>query len=304
MRYDALEYYRKHSWVTDIVTSKDLLDNLPESLEEIRSACQNVLIHKWILKYFGKQAYGVKFSDFEAIGRVPVDEYNLVTMREMVSVIRELKETPLNTPRVPLQKLIVNCRHYAVFFTSLLRERNIPARVRSGCAGYLEPRDSEYFMDHYVAEYWNQEEERWVLVDAQLDDGMMRNMGVTFDPCDVPREEFVVAGQIWNLYRNGKVNPDKYGIETYGGVDYLLFKVVNDVACLNKEEVLPWDAWGLGNRAYANLMPNEVFLIDRIAKLSADQGNNCFHELRYTYQNNESIRKPEDYTCGRWIIPS
>jgi hypothetical protein len=265
---DNLSYYTAQSWVTDPGESVDLFEGLLTEIEALRQVCQNIFVHKWVLKYNGKRAYGVDLSDFEAAGRTPADEYNQVTVREILAFLQEIDDAPLMSPRPPLSRVIGNCRHYAVMLTSILRHQGVPARARSGCAGYLEPRDPEFFVEHYITEYWNQDEERWILVDAQLDEGQIGDFGITFDPCDVLRDEFVMAGEIWRRYRAGEVNPDKYGIEGIVGPDYIKFKVVNDVAFLNKEEVLPWDGWGLGEKPLNELDEHELDLLDTLASLS------------------------------------
>ncbi|TFF68076.1 transglutaminase domain-containing protein [Candidatus Thorarchaeota archaeon] len=298
-----LSYYTQQSWVTDPGEFADLFEGLPTEIEALRKVCQNIFVHKWVLKYMGKSAYGVDFSDFEGAGRVSADEYNQVAVRETLGFLQEIGDAPLTSSRPPLSRVIGNCRHYAVMLTSILRHQGVPARARSGCAGYLEPRDPAFFVDHYVTEYWNQDEERWILVDAQLDEGQIGAFGIEFDPCDVPRDEFVVAGEIWTRYRAGEVNPDKYGIEGIVGPDYIKFKVVNDVAFLNKEEVLPWDGWGLGKKPLDELDESELNLLETLASLAILPSNEEFKEIREIYQRDNRVKKPEHYQSVRWEMP-
>ncbi|TFG06137.1 transglutaminase family protein [Candidatus Thorarchaeota archaeon] len=297
---DNLSYYAAQSWVTDPGESVDLFEGLPREIEPLRWVCQNIFVHKWVLKYNGKRAYGVDLSDFEAAGRTPADEYNQVKVSDTLQSLRDMDDTPLTSPRPPLSRVIGNCRHYAVMLTSTLRHQGVSARARSGCAGYLEPRDPEFFVDHYVTEYWNEDDGRWILVDAQLDEGQMEAFGIEFDPCDVPRDEFVVAGEIWRRYRADEVDPDKYGIEGMVGPDYIKFKVVNDVAFLNKEEVLPWDGWGLGEKPLNQLDEHELDLLDTLASLSIMPSGEEFREIRRIYQQDDRVRKPAGYESVRW----
>ena len=41
--------------------------------------------------------------------------------------------------RKPENRLILGCREYAIVLASVLKYRGIPARVRAGHAGYIEP---------------------------------------------------------------------------------------------------------------------------------------------------------------------
>ena len=85
----------------------------------------------------------------------------------------------------------------------------VPARARCGFGAYFLP---NHYEDHWVAEYWNAAEERWVLVDAQLDEFQRREMQVAFDPLDVPRDQFIVGGAAWKMCRSGVADPDSFGI--------------------------------------------------------------------------------------------
>ncbi len=80
----------------------------------------------------------------------------------------------------------------------MLRHLGIPARARCGFAKYFEP---DRHMDHWVVEYWNAEQQRWIFVDAQLDDLQQGKLHLPFDPLDVPREQFLTGGRAWQLCR-------------------------------------------------------------------------------------------------------
>ena len=48
-----------------------------------------------------------------------------------------------------------------------------------------------------MCEYWAEDEGRWVLVDAQLDELQCDVLKMSFDPLDVPRDQFIVGGKAW-----------------------------------------------------------------------------------------------------------
>ena len=94
--------------------------------------------------------------------------------------------------------------------------QGVAARARCGFGAYFE---KGKFIDHWVTEYWNESQQRWVLVDAQLDQRQRELFGIAFDPLDVPRDQFLVAGDAWQLCRGGKADPGAFGIlDMHGSV--------------------------------------------------------------------------------------
>jgi hypothetical protein len=125
-----------------------------------------------------------------------------------------------------------------------LREQGVPARARCGFGAYFAP---GRFEDHWVAEYWNTAEQRWVLVDAQLDNVQRSAFRIDFDPTDVPHEQFILAGDAWKQCRAGRADPDLFGLSTIKeqGLWWIAQNLIRDLASLNRLEMLPWDVWGI-----------------------------------------------------------
>ena len=74
---------------------------------------------------------------------------------------------PLATARPVEMRLVGICRHFTILLVAMLRAQGAPARARCGFGSYF---NSGRFEDHWVCEYWNAAEARWVLVDAQIDE--------------------------------------------------------------------------------------------------------------------------------------
>lgn len=74
--------------------------------------------------------------------------------------------TLMVTPGTVEKHLVGVCRHSNVLLAAMLRTQGVPARARCGFAGYFTPGK---FEDHWVCEYWDAAEKRWILVDAQID---------------------------------------------------------------------------------------------------------------------------------------
>lgn len=254
---DPLTYYTRHGLITDPAEHVGWFDDRPRALPELVQLVQGVMLH-----VFWAKSYGVTLTpDREA-------EAGYRRVARMLPRLRELDGRPLSVPRAPEHRLVGNCRSFSVLLASLLRRQGVPARARCGFGAYLRPGQYE---DHWVGEYWNVEERRWALVDAQLDQLQCDALGVAFDPLDVPREQFLVGGAAWALCRGGSVDPERFGIFDMHGRWFVRGNLVRDVAALNKVELLPWDGWGLIDRRDQELTPDDLELLDRAAALTAGE---------------------------------
>jgi len=200
----------------------------------------------------------------------------------------ELDPRPLSEPRAPDRRLVGTCRDYAALFAAVLRHHGIPARARCGFGRYFTP---GRFEDHWVGEYWNAGERRWVLVDAQIDDLQRQALSLTFDPLDLPREQFVTGGRAWQLCRAGEADPDLFGIFDMHGLWFVRGNLVRDLAALNRMELLPWDTWGLIEAADADLSPSDLAFLDRMASLSAGDAPE-FDVIRAAYERGPGLMVP------------
>lgn len=154
----------------------------------------------------------------------------------------------LDQPRQAEQRVVGTCRHFAVLSTALLRAVDVPARSRCGFASYFIPPKK---VDHWVVEYFSDEDERWVRVDPEYLD---RTTPGAASPHDLGRGEFVDAGEAWQLVRSGGGDPLSYGVfGTHNwGLGEIRGNAMRDLASLAvKLEMLPWDEWGPMADSYA-----------------------------------------------------
>ena len=203
--------------------------------------------------------------------------------------IVELDDRPLLEPRPPERRLVGNCRDYGVLLTAMLRSKGIPARTRCGFGTYFGP---GWYEDHLLCEFWNADVGQWIYVDAELDDVHRRALRFSFDPCSVPREQFLPGGMAWQMCRRGKADPNRFGYgDTVGGLPNIRGNLIRDLAFLNKVEILGWDYWGLIEAQDADLDEADLTLLDRAASLSL-AGNDSFSALRDLYQSDMRLRVP------------
>jgi hypothetical protein len=264
-----------------------LFDGLPASLPRLVAVVQGMLLHMhWA------EAYGVTLTDerkHEASIR-PVDE--------IVGQLLALDNSALDTAR-PLEKRVVStCRDYATLLCGMLRHQGVPARARCGFGAYFL---SDRYEDHWICEYWNTGLARWAMVDAQLDAFQRDALGIAFDPLDVPPDQFILAGQAWQMCRAGQADPQKFGIFEWHGLWFVRGNLVRDFLSLNKIEILPWDGgWGYlahwEDEADPQHPPDSMAapLMDRVAELTLTV-DDTLDELQAMYAADDGFHVPAEW---------
>jgi hypothetical protein len=207
-----------------------LFDGLPGEPGALAKTVQGLLIHQHIAP-----AYGVTLS------RDQQSQAHVRAAEKILDDIVTRDERPLSVFRVASERQVGVCRHFALLHVAMLRAHGIAARARCGFGAYFE---NGKYLDHWVTEYWDEGEKRWVLFDAQIDDRQRELFRIGFDTANVPRDQFVVAGDAWSLCRSGKADPSAFGILDLYGLWFIAGNLVRDVAALNNREMLPWDIWG------------------------------------------------------------
>jgi len=158
-----------------------------------------------------------------------------------------------------------------------------------GFATYFTPGGYE---DHYLCQYWNATEERWKIVDAQLDELQRKVLNIRFDPCDVPEGLFLPGGKAWQLCRQGKADPGAFGIFNIKGMWFIGCDMIFDTMSLNKIESHPWDIWPMMPE-YRQTEFSQDYLVamDHLATLTGglDPG---FAEVRLIYQSDKRLQPP------------
>lgn len=251
---------------TSVAGFEDHVDAIPDDIPSVAAAVQGLVLHDaWA------PAYGVTPAPER------LAEKELHSAVAMLNRATSLDTRPLTEPRLAEHRAVGVCRHFATLFVAILRRKGIPARVRCGFASYFE---ADKNGDHWVGEYWSHEEQRWVLVDEQLDEPQRNVVKPDFDTLDVPRDRFIVAGEAWRRRRRGAADPLTFdvGSENLWGLEEVMGQVFQDLAALQKVELLPWDWYGLAKEDGA--WERDLELIDRLASLSIAGGPQALDQLR------------------------
>jgi hypothetical protein len=274
----AVDYYVTAGGMTALPDDPRVApDALPSDVDGLRRVVQGLLLH-----YVWAPAYGVTGD------AIRLSEQNLRSTGEVLGRAFELSPQPVTVARPPIDRVVCICRHFAVLYTALLRAQGVPARARCGFSNYFDPAK---WYDHWVAERWDGA--RWVRDDPQIDDVQAEATGIDFDPYDQPPGRFLAGAEAWRAARAGEVDPGLFGIFDMWGLPFIAGNVINDFACLNKVELLPWDGWGMMTGPHEPVSPDAAAVLDGVAELAVADD---VPAIRARYESDDRLRVPPEVT--------
>jgi hypothetical protein len=276
----AQDYYRAHGRVTAPGANAAVFEKLPRDIKSLTQVLQGVLIHRDIAPWL----YSLK---------LPPEQYDIANLRPVAAMLSEIKNRdarPLGDAREPAGRMPCVCWHFSTVLAAVLREQGVPARARCGFGAYFNPGKYE---DHWVGEYWNAADKRWILVDAQLDATQRAAFKPDFDTLDVPHDRFILAGDAWQMCRAGKADPNLFGLSFLKeqGMWWIAGNLIRDLAALNRMEMLPWDVWGIMPKPTDEISDETTKLLDRLAALTLG-GDDALPALLTIYED-PRLRVPQ-----------
>lgn len=284
---NVLEYYSTPGVMSSPGEHTALFDGLPRDIGALCRVLHGLMIHVHWLKRYG--------VELPAARR---DELQMRQVATKLARITELDPRPLAEARPMERRLLSNCRDFSLMLTAILQHQGVPARARCGFGRYFTPGNYE---DHWVCEYWNAAQQRWVFVDPQLDELQREVLAVEFDHVDVPRDQFLTGGEAWTQCRSGQADPERFGIFDMYGLWFVRGNLLRDVASLNKTELLPWDCWALVDKEEATLTESDFSLLDHVADLTRGDVPQP-ERVRELYETDDRLRVPptiRSYVEGR-----
>lgn len=276
-----LDYYASQGPITDPGAERAAFAGLPGDLPALTRIVQGLVYHY--------------FADEHVLGWTPpkarMPEIDARTVPAMLARLRALDDRPLTEPRPPERRILGCCRDFSVLLCAMARHQGIPVRARVGFATYFSP---GFHTDHEVVEWWDARHARWRLLDPELGERHVAHFKIGFDPFDVPRDAFLVGGRAWQLCRAGQADPGTFGLDPRApqprGLRFVRGHVVQDLAALNKMELLLWDIWGLMEAEPDAALP----LLDEAA--ARTQAADGFADVRRLYAM-PGFTVPSRVTC-------
>ncbi|MGD8813385.1 MAG: transglutaminase-like domain-containing protein [Anaerolineales bacterium] len=293
---DVMNFYRQQSEISSPGKFASLFGNLPNNVRDLCEVVQNILAHQFWIQ--DERNYDITVESLKASGRNLNDEVNLRSVEEILEFLIELDDKDLTTTREASRRVVGNCRDYALMLVSMLRHQGIPARVRSGVARYFYPVEEGMLEDHFICEYWDEAEGRWQRTDPQIDDVQRKALSFTMDATNLPPNQFLDAGESYDELKTGKVAPEKIGIFDFRGWPYVHYKLVSDLACVNRVEILAWEGWGVCDRIMEDrLSVEDRTLLAKIAKLltGLQTTPDPLQEAGALFRTHPDLKLPADY---------
>jgi hypothetical protein len=273
---DELQFYSTPGPMTSFAEVErrqpEVVAGLPTDPAGVAEVVQGLVLHQFL-----GSLYDVDVS--------PLPEGD-VQLRSAAAIVERLlgkDPRPLVEARAPADRFFGNCRHFSTLTVAMLRRAGVPSRARCGFGGYfLEGK----WVDHWVVEHWDGQ--RWLQLDAQIDDVQRALRPPGFDPTDLAPGLFLTGGDAWQRSRDGREQGDDFGIADLWGQWFIPGNVARDLASLNKVEMLPWDAWGALAPADADDHAVDEPLVDELAAV-ATSGD--FAAIRARYEADD-VRVP------------
>jgi hypothetical protein len=289
---DPLAFYVTQSHITDPSEYVGLFVDLPDTIDGLCRVVQGLCIN-----YFEGAKYGIEIS------KDRLQEVDTRYVNKILARIIELDDRPLTEPRAPENRFVGCCRDAATLLCAMARHQGIPTRTRVGFATYFIESGPGFNDSHEIAEYWEPGEERWRLVDPELDDLTIRKNNIQFDTYDITRDQFIVAGKAWQLCHGGEADPNRFGFSGFldmKGLWFIRANLLLDLAAQNKTELLLWDIWGLMTKKIEMQTDEEWKLLDKVASLT-QAGNDAFYEMQVIYKDEISLKVPEVISCYSFV---
>lgn len=205
MNEKIYEPYLETSVYTYLGAYREYMASLPEDIPALGRLVCDQLTHPTLFytppSPYLENTYFGKFSSYPKERFKDEDEL-FITAAAMAAEIFRLDERGFVTGKDVTKRISVSCRHASVLFSAILKAKGIPCRSRAGFVDFGNNGTS--YTEHWVNEYWDFAENRWILVDADGYYEYERRFG--YSQFDLPRHKFLTASEVWLGLRNNSFN--------------------------------------------------------------------------------------------------
>ncbi len=272
MNEKIFQRYLETSVYTYAGIYKDFIASLPDDIPSIGMLVCDQITHPSMYftepsPYLEDTYYG-KFATYPK-HRFKNEDDIYITAVSMIAGILRLDETGFTKNRDVTKRITVSCRQASVLFSAILKEKRIPCRSRAGFMDLGDAGDS--YMEHWVNEYWNFNENRWVLADVDGYYEYEQRFG--YSQFDLPRRKFVTASEAWLGLRKNTFNKklDVFSPTLLEGVCEYLFMDLH--ALMNNEIFYSYQPLYLRG-GIQTLNEKELHELDALAELLAEPDKN------------------------------
>lgn len=266
----VLDFYRQYSSFTDPGEYAYLYKDLPDSLPELCYLIKSQFIHPYSeLPQYSEQIPKERWNE----------AFSYPSVKSILKGLLSYDSSGIVINRKPEARLVLGCNQNAILLASILRYREIPARVRSGHATYIAP---GFHVSHTVCEVWNEYEKRWMLVDPSM------------DMVDFSRELFDISNELWLKLQNEEIDPNLYGIpRRYTGLVSIVAKVCTDLASILGTEYPINQYAPILDTAFNNnnqLPSDQIEILNQVSELMKSLDAENLTRLQEIYDNNLQIQ--------------
>lgn len=274
MEQDIKTYYTAHSVFTNPGARAELLADMPASAAPLAETLRGLmLMHDDIAKY-------------------PIQNERVrdTLCRYAAAILDRLaemdKKTPLTQKRPEDQRFVANSSDFALLCVSVLRQKGVSARKRTGfvpCDVFYD--GEQYYRLHDIVEY--REGDAWQRLDPS---GLSKP------------EDFIPAGKAWQDCRVGHAAPDKFRDEEHRDFEILTAALLLDLANLGKRELTVWDRYGWACKPFAEFDSRQWQKLDDLA-IALQKGDEAQEELIALYNGEEGLQVPQEIWCASPVVP-
>lgn len=280
------QHYLQTSVYTDVGPYREFILSLPDDIPSIGMLVCDQITHPSM--YFTQsspyleETYFGKFSSYPK-HRFKNEDELYITAVAMIAGILRLDGKGFTKGRDVSKRITVSCRQASVLFSAILKAKGIPCRCR---AGFMDFGDAgESFMEHWVNEYWDFEQNRWVLADV---DGYYEyEPRFGYSQFDLPRRKFVTASEAWLGMREGTLDKkmDVFSEDPLQGVCEYLFMDFH--ALMNNEIFYSYQPYYLRDGIQA-LSERERCELDDLARLLVEPDKNS-EQIAHLWETEEKF---------------
>ena len=286
MNRKIYQRYLETSVYTYVGKYKEFILSLPDDIPSIGMLVCDQITHPSM--YFTEPSPYLEDTYFGKFASYPKHRFKnedelYITAVSMIAGILHLDETGFTKNRDVTKRITVSCRHASVLFSAILKAKGIPCRSRAGFIDFGNTGDS--YMEHWVNEYWDFNENRWVLVDADGYYEYEQRFG--YSQFDLPRRKFVTASEAWIGLRKNTLNKklDVFSLNPLDGVCEYLFMDFH--ALMNNEIFYSYQPLYLRGGIHT-LNESELHELDRLAELLSEPDKNM-EQIENLWTTNEKF---------------